>query len=442
MAAADGVAMQRWGKLSDAPLESTDFYDDDERQKVTIRFVNASSSLISVNWVDTAGRIRPGAPIHPAAGPLHIADGSVSSEQTQTSVAGHAFAMYDGGAVYEANGALAEARAAGAVRFAIWYVATVETEARVRVVTIRDGPTPRWLRWFGSPGLVASHGAGDVPRAPARVREYAYARVVVAGLRVDLDERIDPGGGDARALLEDVAAAAARLPAAAVAALGEGGSRVVAHAETAGFGSMCFHPRGGGDWLEEHGFDRALAGCVHIYRLADYFGDRDLWGAGGSLVHELAHAYHDLALRDGHANAAVARRYANAVGRDRLYDAVFVKGPQAAPKTGLERAGHTACACRRNARGFRRRHYATTNAAEFFAELSTAYCATDAADDYNKWEPFNRPQLEARDPETAALLRRVWVDGDALDGDDDGDDDPPPPRRQLLCCRSFPFPFP
>ena len=31
-----------------------------------------------------------------------------------------------------------------------------------------------------------------------------------------------------------------------------------------------------------------------------------------------------------------------------------------------------------------RRHYATTNAAEFFAELSTAYLCDDADDDYNK----------------------------------------------------------
>ena len=83
--------------------------------------------------------------------------------------------------------------------------------------------------------------------------------------------------------------------------------------------------------------------------------------------------------------------------------------------------------------GVARRHYAATNAAEFFAELSAAYLCRDD-EDYNKWEPHNQRQLWKFDPETCKLLERVWDDGSALD-DDCADEPPPPPARSLLCCR-------
>ena len=56
-----------------------------------------------------------------------------------------------------------------------------------------------------------------------------------------------------------------------------------------------------------------------------------------------------------------------------------------------------------------------------------AYLCDSADEEYNKWEPFNRVQLEARDPETCALLRRVWDEGDAL-----GDSATPARRRGFL----------
>ena len=49
----------------------------------------------------------------------------------------------------------------------------------------------------------------------------------------------------------------------------------------------------------------------------DYAGDRGLWGQGGSIVHELSHAYHDCYLRDGHGNKFIGRRYDRAVHAER-----------------------------------------------------------------------------------------------------------------------------
>ena len=115
-------------------------------------------------------------------------------------------------------------------------------------------------------------------------------------------------------------------------------------------------------------------------------------------------------------------------------DAVRVKGPQARPRDAAERRKlflHlTACGCLGPIDGVARRHYAATNAAEFFAELSTAYLCRDD-EDYNKWEPHNQKQLWQFDPDTCKLLERVWDGGEALD--DNCDDEPP--LRSLICCR-------
>ena len=176
------------------------------------------------------------------------------------------------------------------------------------------------------------------------------------------------------------------------------------------------------------------AGGVELFAAADHLHDRALWGTGDSLLHELCHAWHDAHVAGGFENAAVRDAYTRAM-RARKYDAVRVHGPQG--------AGGRAC-----------RHYACTNAMEFFAELSVAFlydearhrgaagagvesAAADAdgggafdtivcpaCDDgsgtsreYNKWYPFNNAQLREHDPETHALLEELWFppdDGDEL----------------------------
>lgn len=87
-----------------------------------------------------------------------------------------------------------------------------------------------------------------------------------------------------------------------------------------GFRHMCYHPKGGAAWLEANGFDPSLAGCVHVYDVSDYVSDRHLWGPGGAILHELAHAHHDASIADGHDNATIVERYERAVVADKRYD--------------------------------------------------------------------------------------------------------------------------
>eukprot|EP00978_Attheya_sp_CCMP212_P020490 scaffold58726_cov58-Attheya_sp.AAC.3 len=75
------------------------------------------------------------------------------------------------------------------------------------------------------------------------------------------------------------------------------------------------------------------------------------------------------------------------------------------------------------------RHYACTNAMEYFAELSVAFlsplqpssdsnsnsndnpkveASTTDGEEYNKWFPHNRVQLKEHDPRAHELLRQLW----------------------------------
>lgn len=129
---------------------------------------------------------------------------------------------------------------------------------------------------------------------------------------------------------------------------------------------MCYHPRRAGAWLAEHGLDKGFAGAVHVCRLDDYLSGRAHWGLGGCVVHELAHAVHDL-LAGGHENAVVRDRYACAVHGEGKYDSVRVKGPQGVGPSRRRR--------------IRRRAYAAVSPQEFFAE-------TSAGRGVRRWECF------------------------------------------------------
>lgn len=61
----------------------------------------------------------------------------------------------------------------------------------------------------------------------------------------------------------------------------------------------------------------------------------------------------------------------------------------------------------------RRKHYACANPMEFFAELSVAFFERSAIKEFNKWEPFNRPQLEAMLPDAVELLAELWQSAEA-----------------------------
>ncbi|KAJ1446273.1 hypothetical protein M885DRAFT_260366 [Pelagophyceae sp. CCMP2097] len=395
-----------------------------ERGEVTLHVVNETSSVLTLCWVDDEGRLHCHYPVGAGSDALWSDDGSASNAHAESTFAGDAFVCFaaDDDDVRDAA-ALTAACRQGRARLACSYV--VADAPGDQVLTISEAPPPRWALWPRAEfAVVVCAGAAADVSAPGSgaPRAYAYARRVVAGFDVDVDVRLDAEPlWKLRELCADVEAAALKLPPGAAAELRRE-TRFVVHLETRGFRAMCYHAKGGGAWLRANGFDADwLAGCVHIYSLDDYLQDRDLWGAGGALLHELCHARHDGHLDRGHGNAVVARRYRAAVHREKRYDAVHVRGPQGAPRTATERAATaTLRRCLTCSAGgayrVKRRHYACTNAAEFFAELSTAYLEP-AAVEYNKWAPYNRSGLVAHDAETAGLLARVWDDGDRLHDD-------------------------
>ena len=147
---------------------------------------------------------------------------------------------------------------------------------------------------------------------------------------------------------------------------------------------LCFHVDK--SWLEDNGCHVEKAKCVELYNIKDYFKDRPMWGRGGVLLHELAHAYHNKILLDGYDNDEIIQCYELAM-KEGLYDCVRVHGCQ----------------------GPECKAYACDNAMEYWAELSTAFLGgKNDSEEYNKWYPFNRKQLKEHDPRAFALLKRLW----------------------------------
>jgi hypothetical protein len=149
----------------------------------------------------------------------------------------------------------------------------------------------------------------------------------------------------------------------------------------------CYHPEGGADWLSSNGMSTKKSGCIEIYSAVDYLNDNGLWGVGGVLVHELSHAYHNKYCEGGYTNCEVDAAFRAAMSRG-LYDSVAVHGRQGL--RGPVRA------------------YACANRMEFWAELSVAYMWAEDDQEYNKWFPHNRSQLALHDPETYAIIDRLW----------------------------------
>jgi len=418
------IGSDDWLRWSETPLRS----ETGERERASFKVINACSRPLHVQWVTAAGQLKNRRRVAPGRGRLAILDNSVKNEHAEGTLVGDAFVIHAGldATPPETIDALRDAEIVG------FLACTTRDPARQRIVTVSDAGVLQ--RLFGKRTLVACSVGPATKEETRPLHPYVYRRETACGIIIDVDDRCYEKGERVKAFLADCEAAAKRLPKNAVAAIRDAGCRIVVHEETGKWTHMCYHGRRGQAWLKDNDHDEKLAGCVQLYRLDDYAGDRGVWGRGGSIVHELSHAYHDCYLRDGHENKLVAKRYDRAVHSEKLYDAVRVKGPQARPRDAAERRKlflHlTACGCLGPIDGVARRHYAATNAAEFFAELSTAYLCRDD-EDYNKWEPHNQKQLWQFDPDTCKLLERVWDGGEALD--DNCDDEPP--LRSLLCCR-------
>lgn len=137
--------------------------------------------------------------------------------------------------------------------------------------------------------------------------------------------------------------------------------------------SMQYHPIE--DWLVSHGFSKALAKGVHIPVAARFVAARHQQVQPWCLLHELAHAYHDQVL--GFDEPRLVRAWEKYVESKHGDKVLHVNGRKA-------------------------RHYALTNAKEFFAEMTEAYFGT------NDFFPFVNGELREAEPEIHALLREIW----------------------------------
>lgn len=129
------------------------------------------------------------------------------------------------------------------------------------------------------------------------------------------------------------------------------------------------------DWLEKNGYPRVLAKSVHIPVVARFTEPRHQHTQPWSILHELAHAYHDQVL--GFDEPRVMDCWQRYVISKHGERALHVNGRTV-------------------------RHYGLTNAKEFFAEMTEAYFGT------NDFTPFVHGQLKRDEPETHALLREIW----------------------------------
>jgi len=136
---------------------------------------------------------------------------------------------------------------------------------------------------------------------------------------------------------------------------------------------MAYHP--GAQWLREHKMNPEMEKAIEIGSADNFLSwtQQQPW----MVLHELAHAYHDRFLPKGFENPDLAAAHKRGL-ESKKYDAV------------LHWDGKTTG------------HYAKNNPMEFFAEASEAYFGQ------NDFYPFVNAELKTHDPETFALIAKVW----------------------------------
>ncbi|MBI2805343.1 MAG: metallopeptidase [Planctomycetes bacterium] len=134
-----------------------------------------------------------------------------------------------------------------------------------------------------------------------------------------------------------------------------------------------YHPSAG--WLKANGYSKALAKCVHIPNAADFSSVGHQRVQPWSVLHELAHAYHDQVL--GFDNAEVVAAFARFRDGGKYKSVLHINGRKV-------------------------KHYGLTNQMEFFAEMTEAFFGQ------NDFFPFNRAELKREEPEVFELLTKIW----------------------------------
>ena len=137
---------------------------------------------------------------------------------------------------------------------------------------------------------------------------------------------------------------------------------------------------GGLAWVKQVGREIALAKAIEFTNV-DRF-EPEIRRMPVLVLHELAHAYHDQVIPGGYQNKDIlgAFQQAKAAG---TYDAVK-------RWTGEKYADKPSKA------------YAMNNQMEYFAESTESYF------DRNDFEPFNRAELLAKDPDMLKVVEKIW----------------------------------
>ena len=139
-----------------------------------------------------------------------------------------------------------------------------------------------------------------------------------------------------------------------------------------------YHPEV--EWLREHGRDPAMWRAIEFTNIRIFAAEADRMPI--LALHELAHAYHDRVLPAGFANPEIKAAYERAKAGGG-YDRVERRRGGGKPNT-FERA------------------YALSDDREFFAETTEAFFGR------NDFFPFTADELRRHDPETFALLGKLW----------------------------------
>lgn len=241
---------------------------------------------------------------------------------------------------------------------------------------------PMWLAavmlWF--PGFAGPAGA-ERESAPIPQRDVPTDHEVrdLAGWQVRIDKRLLQGeheelGSRAVGMLEShLWAIETVMPAKPLEQLREVVIQI--DFDYDGLENKQYHPSAG--WLRANGYPEDLEKVVHIAR-AERLVDRRLARMMPNVVlHELAHAYHDLVL--GFDHPEILSHFEEVVERRQLEEVLHASGEL-------------------------RRHYALTNHKEWFAEMTEAYFGS------NDFYPFVRAQLLMSDPAGHALIKKLWGD--------------------------------
>jgi hypothetical protein len=138
-------------------------------------------------------------------------------------------------------------------------------------------------------------------------------------------------------------------------------------------GNAHYHPDA--DWLENRGYDPAMAKAVHITGAASLIREARSPNPGSVLLHELAHAYHERVLDFGHQE--IIRGY-----------------QQFCDSRKFDRTPHVS--------GRRMPHYGLTDHKEYFAEMTETFFVG------NDYFPFNHYQLHQEQPESYQLIASIW----------------------------------